>query len=49
MNEYYDLVERVGGDWNDIVEGFVNKKQTEKKLNTLIIQKLNYYSNIIYH
>ena len=23
MNEYYDLVERVGGDWNDIVEGFV--------------------------
>jgi UDPglucose 6-dehydrogenase len=23
MNEYYDLVERVGGDWNDVVEGFV--------------------------
>jgi UDPglucose 6-dehydrogenase len=24
MNEYYDLVERVGGDWNDVVEGFVS-------------------------
>lgn len=23
MNEYYDLVEQVGGDWNDVVEGFV--------------------------
>ena len=22
MNEYYDLVMKVGGDWNDIVEGF---------------------------
>ena len=24
MNEYYDLIERVGGDWNDVVEGFVS-------------------------
>jgi UDPglucose 6-dehydrogenase len=23
MNEYYDLVERVGGNWEDVVEGFV--------------------------
>ena len=22
MNEYYDLVEKIGGDWNQIVEGF---------------------------
>jgi len=24
MNEYYDLVERVGGSWEDVVEGFVS-------------------------
>jgi UDPglucose 6-dehydrogenase len=24
MNEYYDLIAKVGGDWNDVVEGFVS-------------------------
>jgi nucleotide sugar dehydrogenase len=24
MNEYYDLVEKIGGDWNQIVEGFTS-------------------------
>lgn len=24
MNDYYDFVQKIGGDWNDIVEGFVS-------------------------